>query len=117
MGFKTRRPEAQRGKHGAKKSKQVHGEPSSTSPSEVADPMDVEHGAPLSVTRSPRCAPCRSRMPRRSFVRAEPPTLLEMRKPSEKYAKELLGVSEPGSVFGDERAAAVGPHTGMLMYS
>ena len=33
MGFKTRRSEAQRGKHGAKKSKQVHGEPSSTSPS------------------------------------------------------------------------------------
>ena len=47
MGFKTRRSEAQRGKHGAKKSKQVHGEPSSTSPSEVVSPMDVEHGEPM----------------------------------------------------------------------
>ena len=50
MGFKTRRSEAQRGKHGAKKSKQVHGEPSSTSPSEVVDPMDVEHGEPMRTT-------------------------------------------------------------------
>ena len=57
MGFKTRRSEAQRGKHGAKKSKHEH----SASSSEVADPMDVEHGAPLSVTRSPRRAPNRSR--------------------------------------------------------
>ena len=51
MGFKTRRSEAQRGKHGAKKSKQVHGEPSSTSPSDDAVRMDVDHGASLSVTR------------------------------------------------------------------
>ena len=51
MGFKTRRSEAQRGKHGAKKSKHEHGESSSTSPSDDAVRMDVEHGAPLSVTR------------------------------------------------------------------
>ena len=111
MGFKTRRSEAQRGKHGAKKSKQVHGEPSSTSPSDDAVRMDVDHGASLSVTRLPRRAPTRSRMPRRSSVRAEPPTLLNMRKPSKKYAKELLGlgVTVPASVFGDEHAAAEGP--------
>ena len=42
-------------------------------------------------------------MPRRSSVRAEPPTLLNMRKPSKKYAKELLGlgVTVPGSAFDD----------------
>ena len=49
MGFKTRRSEAQRGKHGAKKSKHEHDEPSSTSPSEVVD-MDVEHGEPMRTT-------------------------------------------------------------------
>ena len=48
MGFKTRRSEAQRGKHGAKKkSKHEH----SASSSEVADPMDVEHGTSLPVTQ------------------------------------------------------------------
>ena len=40
-----------------------------------------------------------------------------MRKPSENYAKELLGlgVTVPASVFGDEHAAAEGPHIGMLI--
>ena len=35
-----------------------------------------------------------------------------MRKPSESYAKELLGldVTVPGSLFGYEHAAAEGPH-------
>ena len=35
-----------------------------------------------------------------------------MRKPSESYAKELLGlgVTVPVSLFGDEHAAAEGPH-------
>ena len=35
-----------------------------------------------------------------------------MRKPSESYAKELLGldVTVPGSLFGDEHASAEGPH-------
>ena len=51
MGFKTRRSKAQQGKHGAKKSKHEHGEPSSESSSEVAVPMDVEYGAPLPVTQ------------------------------------------------------------------
>ena len=65
MGFKTRRSEAQRGKHGAKKSKQVHGEPSSTSPSEVVDPMDVEHGEPMRTTVPIRPDPtiCADAMP------------------------------------------------------
>ena len=45
-------------------------------------------------------------------VPVEPPTLIEMRKPSESYAKELLGldVTVPGSLFGDEHASAEGPH-------
>jgi|TARA_B100000683_G_scaffold252327_1_gene269130 hypothetical protein len=35
-----------------------------------------------------------------------------MRKPSESYAKELLGlgVTVPVSLLGDEHAAAEGPH-------
>ena len=35
-----------------------------------------------------------------------------MRKPSESYANELLGlgVTVPVSLFGDEHAAAEGPH-------
>ena len=38
--------------------------------------------------------------------------LVEMRKPSESYAKELLGlgVTVPVSLLGDEHAAAEGPH-------
>ena len=38
-------------------------------------------------------------------------SLVEMRKPSESYAKELLGLSVtvPVSLLGDEHAAAEGP--------
>ena len=42
MGFKTRRSKTHQGNDHAKKSKQVHGEPSSTSPSDDAVPMDAE---------------------------------------------------------------------------
>ena len=51
MPFTSKRSQKMMGKTNAKKSKHEHGEPSSASLSEVADPMDVEHGAPLSVTR------------------------------------------------------------------
>ena len=39
-------------------------------------------------------------------------TLVEMRKPSESYAKKLLGLGAtvPVSLFDDEHAAAEGPH-------
>ena len=50
MPFTTKRSQDMMGKTTAKKSKQVHGEPSSTSPSEVVDPMDVEHGEPMRTT-------------------------------------------------------------------
>ena len=45
-------------------------------------------------------------------VYRELPSRIEMRKPSESYAKELLGldVTVPGSLFGDEHAAAEEPH-------
>ena len=45
-------------------------------------------------------------------VYREPPTLIEMRKPSESYAKKLLGLGAtvPVSLFDDEHAAAEGPH-------
>ena len=53
MPFTTKRSQDMMGKTTAKKSKQVHGEPSSAlaPPSDDAVRMDVEHGAPLSVTR------------------------------------------------------------------
>ena len=51
MPFTSKRSQKMMGKTNAKKSKQVHGESSSTSPSDDAVRMDVEHGAPLSVTR------------------------------------------------------------------
>ena len=40
-------------------------------------------------------------------VYQEPPTLIEMRKPSESYAKELLGlgVTVPVFLFGDEQGS------------
>ena len=50
MPFTSKRSQSMMGKTNAKKSKQVHGEPSSTSPSEVVDPMDVEHGEPMRTT-------------------------------------------------------------------
>ena len=42
MGFKTRRSKSHQGNDHAKKSKLVHGEPSSTSPSDDAVPMDAD---------------------------------------------------------------------------
>ena len=42
MGFKTRRSKSHQGNDHAKKSKQVHGEPASTSPSDDAVPMDAD---------------------------------------------------------------------------
>ena len=50
MPARSRKSLATSAQHAAKKSKQVHGEPSSTSPSEVVDPMDVEHGEPMRTT-------------------------------------------------------------------
>ena len=50
MPARSRKSRATSAQHAAKKSKQVHGEPSSTSPSEVVDPMDVEHGEPMRTT-------------------------------------------------------------------
>ena len=49
MPFTSKRSQKMMGKTNAKKSKQMHGESSSTSPSEVVD-MDVEHGEPMRTT-------------------------------------------------------------------
>ena len=49
MPFTSKRSQKMMGKTNAKKSKQMHGESSSTSPSEVID-MDVEHGEPMRTT-------------------------------------------------------------------
>ena len=48
----------------------------------------------------------------RRVQRAAYGTLIVMRKPSESYVMELLGfgVTVPGSLLGDEHAAAEGPH-------
>ena len=51
MPFTSKRSQKMMGKTNAKKSKHMHGEASSTSPSDDAVRMDVEHGASLSVTR------------------------------------------------------------------
>ena len=48
MGFKTRRSKTHQGNDHANKSKQVHGEPSSTSPSDDAVPMGKQPHGPTS---------------------------------------------------------------------
>ena len=67
------------------------------------------------VTSAQSAHPDRARIvhaARMRVQRAYAATLVEMRKPSESYAKELLGlgVTVPVSLFGDEHAAAEGPH-------